>query len=125
MSQYELADLWISHLNFAMTVFVAFLSATSALLIVAHLKGRDLQQSLYRIVTALYIVSAVFFLILFAKTLEGALNVRGQMQIADLDWFNAVYEPQFIAPSVLTIGLLVQVMLAVGALWYFKSTRNR
>ena len=125
MSQYELADLWISHLNFAMTVFVAFLSATSALLIVAHLKGRYLQQSLYRIVTALYIVSAVFFLILFAKTLEGALNVRGQMQIADLDWFNAVYEPQFIAPSVLTIGLLVQVMLAVGALWYFKSTRNR
>jgi len=124
MSQYELVDLWITHLNFAMTVFVAFLSATSALLIVAHLKGKDLQPLLYRIITALYSVAAVFFLLLFAKTLEGALDIRGQMHMADLDWYNTVYEPQIIAPSILTIGLLVQVMLAVGSLLYFRSTRS-
>jgi hypothetical protein len=123
MSQYELVDLWITHLNFAMTVFVAFLSATSALLIVAHFKGQ-LQRSLYRIVIALYCVAAVIFILLFAKTLEGALDIRGQMGAANMNWYNTVYEPQLIAPTVLTIGLLVQIMLAVGSLWYLKSTRS-
>jgi len=124
MSQYELVDLWIAHLNFAMTVFVAFLSSTTAMLIVAHLKGSELQQSLYRIVTALYCVAVVFFLGLFAKTLEAALDIRGQMNVADSDWYNIVYEPQMIAPTVFTIGFFVQVLLAVGTLWYFRSTRS-
>ena len=125
MSQYELVDLWITHLNFAMTVFVAFLSATSALLIVAHFKGKELQQPLYKIITALYCVAAVFFLLLFAKTLEAALDIRGEMGVANMDWYNTVYEPQLIAPTVFTIGFFVQVLLAAGSLWYFRSTRRR
>ncbi len=124
MSEYELLDLWITLLNFAVTVFVAFLSATSALLVVAHLKGDELSPTLFRLVTALYCVAAAFFLIMYAKTSEGALNVRGQMQAAGMDWHNTVYEPQFIAPMLLIIGFFVQLLLAGGAVWYFRSTRN-
>ncbi len=125
MSQYELVDLWITHLTLAMTVFVAFLSATSAFLIVAHFKGKELRQALYWIITALYCVSAVFFLLLFFKTLEGALDVREQAKLAGLDWFNIVYEPQILAPTIFTIGFIVQVFLAVGSIWYFRSTRSQ
>ncbi len=125
MSQYELVDLWITHLTLAMTVFVAFLSATSAFLIVAHFKGKELRQGLYLIVTALYCVSAVFFLLMFAKTLEGALDIREQAKLAGLDWFNIVYEPQILAPTIFTIGFIVQVLLAVGSIWYLRSTRSQ
>ena len=125
MSQYELVDLWITHLTLAMTVFVAFLSATSAFLIVAHFKGKEFRQALYRIVTALYCVAAAFFLLMFAKTSEGALDIREQAILAEMDWYNIVYEPQMIAPIVFTIGFIVQVLLAVGSVWYFRSTRNQ
>ncbi len=125
MTQYELVDLWIIHLTLAMTVFVAFLSATSAFLIVAHFKGKELRQALYWIVTALYCVAAVFFLLMFAKTLEGALDIREQAKLAGLDWFNIVYEHQILAPTIFTIGFIVQVLLAVGSIWYFRSTRSQ
>ena len=125
MSHYELIDLWITHLALAMTVFVAFLSATSAYLIVAHFKGGELRQSLYRIVTALYCVAAVFFLLMYAKTLEAAIDIRGQAILADMDWYNIVYEPGMMAPFIFTTGFIVQVLLAVGSVWYFRSTRSR
>ena len=125
MSHYELVDLWITHITFAMTVFVAFLSATSAFLIVAHFKGGQLRQSLYRIVTALYSVAAAFFLLLYAKTLEAAMDVREQARLADMDWYNIVYEPGMMAPFIFTTGFVVQVLLAVGSVWYFRSTRSR
>ena len=125
MSQYDLVGLWITHLNFAITLFVAFLSATSALLIVAHFKGSELQQSLYRIVTTLYCVSATFLLLMFAKVIEAALNIRSQMVEAEMIWYNTVYEPQSVAPTVFTIGFVAQVLLAAGAVWYFRSTRHR
>jgi hypothetical protein len=125
MSHYELVDLWITHITFAMTVFVAFLSATSAFLIVAHFKGGELRQSLYWIVTALYSVAAVFFLLLYAKTLEAAIDIREQARLADMDWYNIVYEPGMMAPFIFTTGFVVQVLLAFGSVWYFRSTRSR
>lgn len=124
MTEYELLDLWIALLEFAVTVVVAFLSATSALLIVAHLKGDRLSPALFRMVTALYCVAAAFFLVMYGKTSEGALNVRGQMQAAGMEWHNTVYEPQFIAPMLLGVGFVVQLLLAIGAVWYFRSTRR-
>ena len=125
MSHYELVDLWVTHMTHLMTVFVAFLSATSAYLIVAHLKGGELRPSLYRIVTALYCVASVFLLLMYAKTLEAALDIRGQAILADMDWYNIVYEPEMMAPFTFATGFIVQVILAVGSVWYFRSTRSR
>jgi len=80
---------------------------------------------LYRIVTALYSVAAAFFLLLYAKTLEAAMDVREQARLADMDWYNIVYEPGMMAPFIFTTGFVVQVLLAVGSVWYFRSTRSR
>jgi len=125
MSQYELIDLWVTHITHAITVFVAFLSATTAYLIVAHLKGGEIRQSLYRIVTALYCVGAVFFVVMYAQSLVAAINIREQARLAEMDWYNAVYEPPMIAPIVFTTGFIVQVILAVCSVWYFRSVRSR
>lgn len=124
MTDFELVDLWLSHWVLAMSVFVAFLSATSALIVVANLKGADLQPFVYRLVVNVYAVAAVFLIVVFAKISEGMLNVRTQMHEHNLQWFNAAYEPQFIAPVILTLGVIVQVALAIGSLWYFRLTHK-
>ena len=123
MTQYELLDIWQNHLALGMNVFVAFLSATSAVLIVANLKGAELPKLVYRLVVALYSVAATFLILLYGKVMEAALDVRGQMLLAEMPWFNTVYEPQFVAPLVFGTGFIVQVLLAIGSLWYFRSTR--
>lgn len=125
MSHYELIDLWVTHVAHMVTVFVAFLSSTSAYLIVAHLKGGELRQSLYRIVTALYCTAAVFFVLLYSKAFEAAINIREQARLADMDWYNIVSEHPMMASFVFTTGFIVQVILAVGSVWYFRSTRSR
>ena len=125
MTQYELIDLWVTHWNFAVTAFVAFLSATSALLIVATLKGKELEKNVYRLVVYLYLAATIFFIGLFAKISEGIINLRGQLHEVSATWYNVVYEPQFIAPSLLVTALVVQALLAGGSLWYFRSTRRR
>lgn len=124
MTDFELVDLWLSHWVLAMSVFVAFLSATSALVVVANLRGAELPPLAYRLAVNIYSVAAVFLITVFGKIAEGMLNVRTQMHERDLQWFNAAYEPQFIAPTLLTIGVIVQIALAIGSLWYFRSTHK-
>ena len=124
MSQYDLIDLWVTHMDFLMVLFVSFISATSALLIVANVKGKELQQGAYRLVVYLYVVAAAFFFAFMAKVSEGIFNLRGQMHEANMDWYNVVYEPQFILPVLLVAGLLIAISLVVGSLWYFASVRK-
>ena len=124
MNEYELSDVWLGHMHFLVTVFVAFLSATSALLIVANLKGKDLQPAVFKLVMYLYSVSAIFFVLFFTKVSESRFYVRGQMVEAGLVWFNAVYEAEFVLFLLLGMGILIMISLAVGSVWYFISTRR-
>jgi len=124
MSQFELIDLWVTHMDFLLVLFVAFISATSALVIVANVKGKDLHAAAYKLVRYLYVVASVFFLVFMGKVAESILNLRGQMHAANMDWYNVVYEPQFVLPLILIAGLVVMVSLVIGALWYFSSVRK-
>lgn len=124
MSQYDLIDLWVTHMDFLMVLFVSFISATSAFLVVANVKGRELQQGAYRLIVYLYFVASLFFLAFMAKVSEGIFNLRGQMHEANMDWYNVVYEPQFILPIILIAGLLIMISLVAGSLWYFASVRR-
>ena len=124
MTQYDLIDLWVTHMDFLMVLFVSFISATSAFLIVANVKGRELPKGAYRLIVYLYLVASVFFLAFMAKVSEGIFNLRGQMQEANMGWYNVVYEPQFVLPIILVAGLFIVVTLVAGALWYFASVRR-
>jgi len=111
-------------MDFLLVLFVAFISATSALVIVANVKGKDLQPQAYKLVRYLYVVASVFFLVFMGKVAESILNLRVQMHAADMDWYNVVYEPQFVLPLIMIAGLVVVVSLVIGALWYFSSVRK-
>jgi hypothetical protein len=124
MSQSELVGLWVTHMDFLVVLFVAFMSATSAFVIVANIKGKDLSSPACRLVRWLYVVASVFFLVFMGKVAESILNLRGQMFAANMEWYNAVYEPQFILPLILVIGFVVAVSLVVGSLWYLRSVRK-
>jgi len=124
MSESELIELWIDHMDFLVTLLVAFLSATSAFLVVANLKGKELPTSLSRLVIYLYCVASVFFIGFMAKVAEGIFNLRGQMHEAGLSWYVVVYEPQFILPSLFIAGAFIMVSLVIGSVWYFASQRR-
>jgi hypothetical protein len=124
MTESELIDLWVIHMNFLVTLFVAFMSATSAFLIVANLKGKDLHPIAYNLVRYLYLVASVFFIVFMGKVAESILNLRGRMRAANMDWYNVVYEPQVVLPLILITGLVVVISLIAGSLWYFGSVRK-
>ena len=111
-------------MDFLLVLFVAFMSATSAFVIVANVKGKDLHATAYKLVRYLYMVASVFFLVFMGKVSESILNLRGQMHEASMDWYNVVYEPQFVLPLILITGLVVIISLVVGSLWYFESVRK-
>ena len=124
MSQSDLVNLWVTHMDFLLVLFVAFMSATSAFVVVANIKGKDLSSAACRLVRCLYVVASVFFLVFMGKVAESILNLRGQMHAANMEWYNVVYEPQFVLPLILIIGLVVVVSLVVGSLWYLSSLRK-
>ena len=124
MSQSELIQLWVTHMDFLLVLFVAFISATSAFVVVANIKGRELSNQACRLVRGLYIVASVFFLVFMGKVAESILNLRGQMHAADMEWYNVVYEPQFVLPLLLATGLVVTIALAIASLWYWNSVRK-
>ena len=111
-------------MDFLLVLFVAFMSATSAFVVVANIKGKDLNPSACRLVRYLYIVASMFFLVFMGKVAESILDLRGQMHAANLKWYNVVSEPQFILPLILITGLLVVVSIIVGSLWYLTSVRK-
>jgi hypothetical protein len=124
MSEYEMSSLWLQHWTFLLSMFLAFISGTSAFLIVINLKGHDFSVQLYRLVLALYLIATLFFMLFMVKVTESILNLRGQMIERDMDWYNVVYENQTVLPALLVLGLLLTVSLAVAAVWYSRSVRK-
>ena len=124
MNQSELIDLWLTHMDFLLVLFVAFISATSAFVVVANVKGKELSRAACRLVRLLYIVASMFFLVFMGKVSESILNLRGQMHKANMEWYNVVYEPQFILPLILGAGFVVVVSVMGGSLWYLNSVQK-
>lgn len=125
MSQSELIELWVTHMDFLLALFVSFMSATSAFVVVANIKGQELSKQACGLVRGLYVVASVFFLVFMGKVAESILNLRGQMHAADMEWYNVVYEPQFVLPLLLTTGLIVIASLVAASLWYLSSVRKK
>ena len=103
---------------------MAFISSTSAYLIVANIKGRELPNKLFVLVTCLYILASTYFILFYVKVCESMLNVRTRMIEANMDWHTVVYEPQFIFPAIVSIGGILMISLAIGSIWYFARLRQ-
>ena len=124
MTPSDLITHWIEHMNFLVTLLLAFLSSTSAFLIVANVKGRDLPKQLCTLILFLYCFASVFFLGFMSKVAEGIFNLRNQMHEAGMSWYVVVYEPQGILPSLFIVGALIMISLMIGSVWYLLSLRR-
>ena len=124
MSGYELLDAFDSHLSSVISFFVAYISATSAFLVVGYLAAKDLPALVARLAISLYSLTAIFFLAVFQRHWTSLLTIRSQMRDAGLVWYPAVYEPQWIIPTTLWTGVFVMAVLYAGSIWYFISARR-
>ena len=124
MSGYELLDSFDSHLASVISFFLAYISATSAFLVVAYLTAPQLPRLVARLVVGLYSLTAVFFLMIFQRHWTSMLTIRDQMADTGLSWYPAVYEPRWILPITMWFGVIVMSVLYVGSVWYFVSVRR-
>ncbi len=123
MTDYELLDLLISHMELVHVYFLSFISATSAFLVVAHSAAKKLSSAIVKIAVTLYLFTTIFFIANFQRSFTITINVRDQISNAQLSWYATVYEPQWIMPSTMWIGVFIMLILSVASTWYFISSR--
>jgi len=123
MTEYELADIFQSHVQMMGTFFFGFLSATSAYLVVVHLAGREIPGFLARVTLAIYAAASVFLVTSFQRQSMLLLDVR-ELMASGMPWHTAVYEPQWIMPTMIWIAVGVMVVLFVSSIWYQHHARK-
>jgi hypothetical protein len=121
MTDYELAELFAATLSTLIEVVMAFISATSAFLIVIYLAGDELPLFLKNLITAIYFSSGLFFIMLFQRTITMEIDIRDQMG-QSLSWHPGVYEPEWMLHGLMYLGLAIMILLMAGAIWYMLHT---
>ena len=123
MSEYELADLFNSHVQTVITIFMAFVSTTSAFLIVTYLAAKEFSSFLTRVVVALYTISSLMLIGITQRQTQVIVGLRGEME-GVATWHPAVYEPEWIMPTAFSSVVIVMGLFMMGALWFFAFTRK-
>ena len=104
--------------------FASFISVTSAFLAVVHIAARRLPKLISNLAVALYVFASIFFLVNYQRSFTMTIGVRDYMTKADMLWYPAVTEPQWIMPFTMWIGVIVMSVLAVGSIWYYLVRRR-
>ncbi|MDA0821185.1 MAG: hypothetical protein O3C28_02020 [Proteobacteria bacterium] len=123
MTDYELADIFVTHAQVLLTYFMGFISATSALLVVAHVTGSTLPAALVRVVIAIYTITSVFLIASFQRLSAVVLGIRGQMG-ESLNWHAVVHEDPRILELLTSIGVFAMVVIYVSGIWYLLRVRR-
>ena len=122
MSEYELTDSFLNHVELSMTYFMAYLSATSAFLAVAYVAGSEIPRILARVVLAIYSLASVYLIFAFQRITAIYASVRDEMREL-VEWHPAVYEPPWVIPTVAWTAIAVMAMLYISTIWYFMHVR--
>jgi hypothetical protein len=123
MSDYELADLFVTHVQVLLTYFMGFISATSALLVVAHVTGSTLPAALVRVVIAIYTITSIFMIASFQRLSIVILGIRDQMG-ESLSWHAVVQEDPWILKLLTSIGVVAMVVIYTSGIWYLLKVRR-
>lgn len=121
MTNYEALDAFTSHMQLVHVYIASFVSVTSAFLVVVHLASKQLPNLIANLALALYIFASIFFVVNFQRSFTMTIAIRDYMASANMSWYPAATEPQWIMPSTMWIGVIVMFVLASGAIWYFLS----
>lgn len=125
MTNYEALDAFTSHMDLVHVYLASFVSVTSAFLVVVHIASRRLPRLISNLAVALYGFASIFFLVNFQRSFTMTIGVRDYMTRADMLWYPAVREPQWIMPFTMWIGVIVMSVLAAGSIWYYLVRKRR
>ena len=123
MTEYEIADLLISHTETILAFFMAFVSLTSAALLAAYFGAGILPRILLRIVAGLYSLGAILLIGVVERI--GAVSRGSQSQMDDsMSWHPAIAGPSWVMPF--TTNFMVVAMFAtyICTLWYLFRAKN-
>ena len=120
-----LVDLFNSNTETMLQIFFGFVSATSAFLVVANLAAKEMSRALVTVTVTLYTAASA---VMIGGTNRQALvvfGIRDEMKNIDsLQWHPAVYEAPWIFPTIMHGVPVVELLLCLGAIWYFFYARN-
>ena len=123
MTQFELADLFANHFALSLSIFTAFISATSALLVATYFASHSISSKLARVIIVIYIASAVFFITAFQRNADILVRIRSLFD-ESMSWHTAAAEPVWILPVAISMGTVTLIAIAGGAIWYFYNARK-
>lgn len=123
MSAFEITDLFATHVTITVTIFMAFVSITSALLVATYFAGHVISSTLARVIIIIYSTSSIFLITAFQRTSDVLIRIRAQFD-ENMSWHTAASEPIWILPTAVGIGTLTLIGISVGSIWYFFETRK-
>ena len=97
MTQFEFADLFANHFALSLSIFTAFISATSALLVATYFASHSISSKLARVIIVIYVASAVFFITAFQRNADILVRIRNLFD-ESMSWHTAATEPVWILP---------------------------
>jgi hypothetical protein len=123
MTDYEIADLVISHVESTLAFLMAFVSLTSAFLVAAFFGKEKLSGLLIRLVAGLYSLGSFFLIFVTMRIGDINLGLRSLMG-ESMSWHAAYSEPEMVMPII--NGFLVLAMLAAyfSSMWYLLRPDN-
>ena len=124
MTAYELVDAFNSTSNSTLSFVLAYISATSAFVVIAHIASNELPAYIARLATAIYTFVAVFLIGATERSLRLLVSIREQMP-GVVDWHLAVVEPRWFLPSFSVAALVVMCALYAASVWYFVYLRKK
>ena len=123
MTAFELTTLFASHLELLITILMAFISVTSAFLVALYFINSKLGAILKILIAGLYILSSLFLIGVFQRTSDLLIQIRTNLT-AKVIWHTASTESEWILPAFLGAGLILQILLFLGAMGYFVSKQK-
>ena len=123
MTVFELTTLFASHLELLITILMAFISVTSAFLVALYFMDNKLGTILKILIAGLYILSSLFLIGVFQRTSDLLIQIRTNLT-AKVIWHTASTESEWILPAFLGAGLILQILLFLGAMGYFVSKQK-
>ena len=123
MTAFELTTLFASHLELLITILMAFISVTSAFLVALYFMDSKLGTILKILIAGLYILSSLFLIGVFQRTSDLLIQIRTNLT-AEVIWHTASTESEWILPAFLGAGLILQILLFLGAMGYFASKQK-
>lgn len=123
MTAFELTTLFASHVELLITILMAFISVTSAFLVALYFMDSKLGTILKILIAGLYILSSLFLIGIFQRTSDLLIQIRTNLT-AKVIWHTASTESEWILPAFLGAGLILQILLFLGAMGYFASKQK-